>query len=177
MVMREMGLEFEQMSPDVDEKAIRHSSPQVLTLALARAKNLALRERIKEPAILITSDQVVTCQGVIREKPVDAQEAREFLRSYREHPAVCVTAVMVYNNWTRYDAAVLDEATVWFKDLTDEAIERVIADGHIFTSAGGFSTGHPSFDPHIDRIKGERESVIGLPRKLTERLILDALNS
>ena len=58
-VLESMGYEFGVMSSNIDEKAIRFNDPQKLTIALAHAKADALLPRIQEPALLITSDQVV----------------------------------------------------------------------------------------------------------------------
>ncbi|NQS90060.1 Maf family protein, partial [Patescibacteria group bacterium] len=75
-MLEEMGVEFEIMPADIDEKAIRLKDPKELVLVIARAKADALKPRISEPAILITSDQVVVWQGKIREKPENGKEAR-----------------------------------------------------------------------------------------------------
>src|ERR1035437_10016311 len=79
---QEFGFDFEVMSPDIDEKAVRSDSPSDMVMAIANAKVDVLISKIKEPAILICSDQVVLYEGKIREKPVDEKEAREFLQSY-----------------------------------------------------------------------------------------------
>ena len=171
----EMG--FEVMSPDIDEKAIRDENPQVLTSKLAIAKCAAIKERVTGPAIIITADQVVTCNGAIREKPQDAEEARFFLKCYRTMPAVCVTSVHALNTETNWSGMIVDEATVWFKEhmLTNDAIERFIDEKLIFTSAGGFCAGHESFDPFVLKIQGEIESIMGLPKELTATLLVSAM--
>jgi septum formation protein len=69
-----MGDAFAVMPPHIDERAIRSEPPGALTLALAHAKADALLPQIHEPALLITSDQVVVWQGKIREKPQHAEE-------------------------------------------------------------------------------------------------------
>ena len=81
------------MTPDIDEKAIRHEHAETLTLLIANAKADALVDRLakEQPdseALLICMDQVVRCNGVIREKPSSVEEARDFLQSYsRGDPA------------------------------------------------------------------------------------------
>lgn len=170
--MREMGHQFTVIAADIDEKAIRHRSPQVLTSRLAMAKCRALLAMITEPSVIITSDQVVVCNRIIREKPRDKGEARRFLESYRTMPAECVTAVYALNTATMKDALAVDHATVWFKDLTDQAIESIIDEEIIFSCAGGFAVGHPTFDPYVERIKGTIDSVMGLPKAITANLIL-----
>ena len=169
--MRTIVPEFDVMEPGIDEKSIRNRNPQVLTSELAIAKSRALRPKVDGPAILITSDQVVTYNGAIREKPVTRMQAKQFLESYRDGPATCVTAVLGWNSVTGEEDLVVDEAKVWFKDLTDDAIDDIVRAGIIFDCAGGFAAGHPSFEPYIDRISGEMESVIGLPKALTTAMI------
>ena len=47
-VLREMGYEFTVMPANFDAKTIRWTDPEVLTLALAKAKAKALLPRITE---------------------------------------------------------------------------------------------------------------------------------
>jgi septum formation protein len=172
--MRQIVPDFEVMEPNIDERRLRDACPQALTMKLTQAKLAAIIPRVTGLAVVVTSDQVIVWNGSIREKPLDAREAREFLRGYRKYPAKCVTAVLAYNTITQRDVIVIDCAKVYFKDLTDEAIERIIAEKVIFTCAGGFAAGHPSFDPYIARIVGTRDSVMGLPLNLTRLVIKDA---
>src|ERR671923_1513526 len=76
---------------------------------------------------LITSDQVVVWQGMIREKPENAEEARTFLRGYAEAPAETVTAVVVTNTAAEGRRQAVDRATVWFRRIPEEIIAQVIA--------------------------------------------------
>ncbi len=72
--MESMGYDFEVMASDIDEKKIRFDDPKKMTLALAVAKAENLLAKIKEPAILITTDLVVICSNKIREKPENAEQ-------------------------------------------------------------------------------------------------------
>jgi len=83
------------MSPDIDEKAIRSSDPREMVLLIARAKSAALKERLTDPAILITCDQVISCDGQVREKPETTERAYQYLESYATHPAECICGVVV----------------------------------------------------------------------------------
>lgn len=170
-ILREMGYEFEVMEPDIDEKAIRHPDTEQMVLAIARAKAKALLGRIEEPAILITSDQVTICAGWIREKPEDEDEARRFLNSYCEHPAVTVTAVVVTNTGTGETAEGVDIATLHFKSIPDEVIDALIEDGEVMQCCGAFVAEHELLKPYELRLEGELESIQGLPAGLTRNLI------
>jgi septum formation protein len=166
-----MGYAFAVMPAHIDERAIRSEDPGTLTLALAHAKADALLPQIHEPALLITSDQVVIWQGKIREKPAHTEEARAFLRGYAEGPAETVTAVVVTNTATGVRRQGVDRATVWFHRIPEGVIEQVIAQGDIFAHAGGFSITDPLLEAYIEHVDGTVESVIGLPTALTRRLI------
>jgi len=159
------------MSPDIDEKSIRSSDPEVLASALAKAKADSLKKRVKEPAIIITADQVVLCGDEIREKPGTPDEARRFLKSYRTSPAETVSALYLHNTSTKKSAAGVDRVKVHLKFLSDEIIEAIIAEGTIFHCAGGFAVEHPLMEPFVENIDGELESVMGMPIGLITRLL------
>ena len=76
------------ISPDIDEKAIRDSDSEKLCQKIAVAKcDAILKEyegKLPNNSIILTFDQVVVCDGELREKPVDESEARKFLKSYSE---------------------------------------------------------------------------------------------
>ncbi|XP_021901495.1 uncharacterized protein LOC110817320 isoform X2 [Carica papaya] len=50
-----------------------------------------------DPKLLITCDQVVVYEGVIREKPSCEEEAREFIKGYSGRNAATVSSVMITN--------------------------------------------------------------------------------
>lgn len=172
-MLAEMGLEFEVMSADIDEKAVRRETPAQLVLALAAAKAEALKPRINEPALLITSDQVVVCDGEILEKPEDEAQARSFLSRYGTHPAETVTAVCAVNLATGREASAVDVAKTYFNIFTPEDIDELIAEGELFHMCGGFIIDGTLWEKHIDRIEGARDSVIGLPKELVQRLLAE----
>jgi septum formation protein len=170
-ILEKMGRQFEVMPSDIDEKAIRSSDPEELTLLLANAKADALIPKIKEPAILITSDQVGLCDGKILEKPENKEEAREFLKKYARHSAKTITAVVVVNTANGKRVQGVDIAEVFFLPMPDDVIEKYIEMGDAMNQSGGFSIDHPMLKEFVDRVAGEEESVIGLPVRLTNELI------
>lgn len=170
-MLEEMGISFEVITASIDEKAIRLEDPKELTLALARAKAEALKPQISESAILITSDQVVVWNGKIREKPEDKKEVKEFLEGYNLYPAETVTAVVVINLATGKQAEGIDIAKVYFYPFSERDVDEIIKEGNVFHLAGGFTVDGEIWQSHIKKIRGTRDSVRGLPKALTARLI------
>ena len=170
-VMEELGLDFEVMSPDIDEKAIRRDSPKELVMAIAQAKADALVVKIKEPSLLIVSDQVVLFKGKIREKPIDENEAKKFLLSYAHAPAETLGAVVVVDTETGKRVSGFQTAKVYFKLLPSIVIDKHIESGAALKGAGGFLLQDPLLKPYIDHIEGSIDSAAGLSKDLLKKLI------
>jgi septum formation protein len=110
-VLESQGLDFDIVSPDIDEKAIRSSNPEILAVKVANAKadecliklnKCATNDSIKSvkldqrdddlpkrpekrnllPSLIICSDQVAVFNEQIREKPQNKDEAEIYIRSY-----------------------------------------------------------------------------------------------
>lgn len=171
-VFREMGYkDFEVMTADIDEKAIRRKDPAELTMALAKAKADALLARVHDPALLITADQVIECDGEMREKPRDEKQAREYLRTCHESPMRIINGVAVTNTKTGKQVMAHDSATVIFRQIPEKMIERLIQEGNMYSWAGAFAVENPVFAPYVKNVVGEDGSARGLPKELTKQLI------
>ncbi|EFA79291.1 maf family protein [Heterostelium album PN500] len=164
--------DFTVMSPDIDEKAIRDTDARKLTMMITQAKTDALLDKVLEPSILICSDQVIVCNNKIREKPVSEEECREYLKSYEKYPAECIVSVVVVNTKTGKRLAQTEVAVVHFKPLPDELIEKLIEIGDVMYCAGGFTIEHMT--EYVERIDGEMETVMGLPKTMTIDMIRQA---
>jgi|SRR3989338_246003 len=170
-ILQEAGFEFDVLPPNIDEKAIRSSDPKKLPALLARAKTDALLPKISGEALLITSDQVVSFEGQIREKPETEAEARKFLETGHESANETYTAVEVTNTSTGKRASGLDIARVFFKKIPPAVINDFISSGEPFSHAGGFAAESPLLAPYIVGVEGEMDSILGLPMNLTRALI------
>ena len=170
-VLEKNGYTFEVMSPDIDEKAIRTDDYYQLPLLLARAKGEALIPRVSEPSLVITSDQVVVCNGNLHEKPANPEEAKLFLERYGQgHPAETVSAVVVTNTANGKKAEGVDIAKTFYNFVPAEAIAEFIKNGDPYTKAGGFAIQSPILQPYMNRIEGTEDSIMGMPLKLLEEL-------
>jgi septum formation protein len=170
-VLAEAGYAFATMSADIDEKAIRDSDFERLPLLIARAKAAALLERIVGEALLITADQVVVCNGELREKPSSPDEASRFLLSYAEYPAQTNSAVVVTNTRTYEQVAGIDIASVHFTPMPEAVVSTLAYDDEILGSGGAIVIRHPLMSRYVEHIEGTPDSVMGLPMALTTDLM------
>jgi len=134
--------------------------------------------------IVLTGDQVVTCNGKILEKPESIEEAREFVASYQTNPPSTVGSCVLTHLPTGIQVSGVDTATIYFStsvptDLVDRLVEL---DEPILSCAGGLMIEHPLTKEHVTRIDGTEDSVMGLSKDLVLRLLqelktkLDALS-
>ncbi len=171
-VLEGKGYQFETMSPDIDEKAIRTQEYYQLPLLLARAKGEALIPRVSEHALVITADQVVVCNGDLHEKPSDEAEAKLFLEKYgKGYPAETVSALVVTNTENGKQAEGVDIAKTYYNFIPQAAIEDFVKNGDPYSKAGGFAIQSPILQPYQNRIEGTEDSIMGMPLELLEKLI------
>ncbi|KAH1204182.1 Maf-like protein [Glycine max] len=156
-----------------------------------------------EPTLLITSDQfvaeivkflffqvkvclwltfifkcdleVVVYEGVIREKPTSKEEARQFLKDYSGRHAATVGSVLVTNLKTGLRKGDSDRVEIYFNEIPDEIIEKLVDEGITLNVAGGLIIEHPLVLPFVKEVVGTTDSVMGLPKALTEKLLKEAL--
>lgn len=182
-ILAEMGYEFSVMAADIDEKSIRKETPEDLVMAIAEAKAEAILNRLPigdyikeaEPTILITGDQVVVYEGVIREKPSSREEARRFIKDYSGGQCATVSSVLVTNLKTGFRKGEWDRVEIQFHEIPDEVIEKLIEEGIVLNVAGGLIIEHSLILPYVKQVVGAMDSVMGLPKAVTEKLIKEAL--
>lgn len=172
------GVEFTYAAADIDEKAIgsRQLPPEQLTQLIANAKADALLQEFKgtRNLLLLTLDQVVLGKdGEILEKPADAHEARRYLSTYdTDHPVTTVSAIIVTECTSGKRVAANDTASLALqKKLPGAVVEKLIEKGDVLYSAGGITVEDELVVPYHGELKGELESILGLPVKATARLL------
>ncbi|RID44080.1 hypothetical protein BRARA_I00900 [Brassica rapa] len=183
-ILAEMGYEFTVVTADIDEKAIRRDNPEDLVVAIAQAKADEIISKLggltqfgqdPQPTLLITADTVVVYKGVIREKPTTKDEARLFIKGYSGSHGGVVGSVLVRNLKTGVQRIGWDKAEVYFHEIPEKVIDDLIDDAVTFKVAGGLMLEHPLIAPFIDTVVGGVDTVMGLPKDLTEKFIGDVL--
>ena len=184
-ILTEMGVSHEIVTADIDEKAIRRDDPEALVLALADAKADAIIARIRadpstirspvDDTLLITADQVVVYEGVIREKPESDAEARAFIAGYGVAPAVTVGAIAVTDLRTGRRVVKADSSSIAFDPVPEEVIDFLVEEGECAFCAGGLMVEHPKMAPLTREIKGSMDSLMGLSKTVVGGLLMDAI--
>ncbi|KAH9758726.1 Maf-like protein [Citrus sinensis] len=202
-ILAEMGYEFSVMAADIDEKSIRKEKPEDLVMAIAEAKAAAIISKLQitdsqlgnvKQTILIVADTAeailnrlpigdyikeaeptILITGVIREKPSSREEARRFIKDYSGGQCATVSSVLVTNLKTGFRKGEWDRVEIQFHEIPDEVIEKLIEEGIVLNVAGGLIIEHSLILPYVKQVVGAMDSVMGLPKAVTEKLIKEAL--
>jgi septum formation protein len=188
LILKEMGVSFVKCVRPIDEKNLGDRSkdaPADLVLTLAKAKMDHLVKEIQagnckdelphdgSEWIVLTGDQVVTCNGKILEKPETIDEAREFVATYRTHPPSTVGSCVLTHIPSGIQVSGVDTATIYFSNsIPADLVDRLVELGEpILSCAGGLMIEHPLTKEHLERIEGTEDSVMGLSKDLVLRLL------
>jgi septum formation protein len=150
--------------------------------------------------ILITTDQIITFEGNVLEKPLDAAEARAFLSGYSHKSCSTVGSIVLTRllDGKRVEVMLfykfyilkrvlisyimpalthvtqgVDVSTINFKAVPPDTIEALIAQGDVYYSAGALLVESPLMTPCVHSIDGSVDGVLGLSKRLLERLLED----
>jgi nucleoside triphosphate pyrophosphatase len=164
-LMRAAGMDFEVRPPGVAEWAYPGGDPADYAEALARAKAESV-----DGETVIGADTVVVLDDNVLGKPADQPAAIGMLHRLSGRTHEVVTAVAVKDRLGLRSAR--STARVTFRTLTPPEIESYVATGEPLDKAGGYGL-QGRAGAFVTRIEGDRETVIGLPLRLLERLLLE----
>lgn len=190
-ILSAAGAEFKTLVPDIDEKAIGNriqNQPAELVRAIAVAKADALVARLASATaaddpvvaellglapgtVLLTSDQVVTYRGTIREKPADVAQAREFVQSYSAAPCGTCGGYCLHDIDTGQRVVSDDSTSIIFEPMPANVVDAVIATDELMWCAGALMIEHPAWSPYIKEVQGGLDSVMGLNMSLVSNML------
>jgi|SRR5208282_2804705 len=171
-LLKEAGFEFTVQPAEIDETAPEAPlTPIELAERLAQAKAQAVAAKFPDHVVL-GADTVVALGDRAFGKPVDANDARTMLHLLSGTTQVVITAVCVVRQKTGLSRVERVMSTVRMAPLSASDIENYVAGGQWHGKAGGYGIQDP--DPFVERIRGCRTNVVGLPMKTTVRLLESA---
>src|ERR1051325_1017737 len=79
-LLKELGLEFEIRTKEVDESFPKNLKGKQIALYLCKKKADAFRQKLKSNELLITADTIVWIKNKVLNKPADYNEAVKMLK-------------------------------------------------------------------------------------------------
>jgi septum formation protein len=162
-LLQEAGINFETLSPGVDEEALVEqlapSSGEELTLLLAKAKADAVVGKTNLPLIL-GCDSALEFEGEIYGKPLVEEMAIARWKLMRGKSGTLLSGHHLVDALGR-SARICTKTKVFFADLSDQEIQRYVETGEPLMVAGAFTIDSLG-GSYIERIEGDYHTVVGL---------------
>jgi septum formation protein len=163
-LLKELGLDFEIISTDVQEDYPDTLKPEEIATFLADKKAESFEvSRMDEKTIIVAADTIVSLDGEILGKPRNYNEALTMLKKLSGKRHDVITGVCIKSR----DKKKLFHVTsqVYFKELCDEEIDYYINNFRPYDKAGGYGIQEWIGYIGISKLEGSFFNVMGLPVK------------
>ncbi len=165
-LLARLGVPFEIVAPNYEEIPESHepAEAQAARFALGKARSVA-----QPDAVVIGSDTVVVLDRTILGKPIDPADARRMLTLLQGRAHRVITAVALLAPGVP-EELIVDAAGVRMRAASPAEIHAYVESGEPMDKAGAYAA-QGRGARFIERIDGDRTTVIGLPvQRLTEAL-------
>lgn len=159
-----MGLDFEVVPSEFDERLDDSRSPQDVAMELALGKAREVADKYPE-AIVIGADTIVYYSGRQLGKPTDEADAVAMLSALSGHSHEVCTGVTVLCRAARIENVAVDTAHVRMRKVAQSEIEAYVAAGEPMDKAGGYGI-QAGGKFLVESVDGNVDTIIGLPTKL-----------
>jgi predicted house-cleaning NTP pyrophosphatase (Maf/HAM1 superfamily) len=164
------------ISPQKSAEKRSKSSPRLLSLGLALARaDLATKLAARRRGLLVSCAQIAHFHREIRGKPKCAEECRNWLQQYCAQPLHLTSTVLVTDlaSHRQFHRSVTARQQLSMP-IPTAIVEKLIEQGDIMNSLGGFLIDSPLIQPFLGERDGAIDEIMGLPLKITASLLRKA---
>lgn len=161
-LLNKLGLNFIQVSPEIDESAKDYETPETLVERLAQEKALAIAETHPE-SIIIGSDQVAIIEDEILGKPGSHDKAMSQLKKASGKEVKFLTGLALYNAKTKHMQSLVEPFSVHFRELSENQIDFYLKKEQPYQCAGSFKSEGFGISLFAKLNGDDPNTLIGLP--------------
>ncbi|MFK7857827.1 MAG: nucleoside triphosphate pyrophosphatase [Granulosicoccus sp.] len=137
-LLTRLGIDFNVLSPDIDESALAGEPPAILSTRLACEKAHAASRLIDQACLIIASDQVVSNGHVTLGKPGTPDRARAQLASMSGQSVEFFTSLYILETSSGRHFTALDTTRATLRMLDEQSIARYVEADNPLDCAGSF---------------------------------------
>jgi septum formation protein len=169
-LLKDLGLDFEIHTKDVDESFPEHLKAQDIPVYLCEKKATAFDNELNENTIVITADTIVWIEDEVLNKPENFDDAVRMLKLLSGKMHEVYTGICLKSKHKTKSFYVL--TNVYFKTLSQQEIEYYIRNYNPYDKAGAYGAQEWIGYIAVEKIEGSYFNVMGLPLKeLYEELL------
>lgn len=178
-ILKQLGIDFEVVVPEVEELA--EGEPEAVVLQNARMKAMAVLDDAPAGALVLGVDTEVELDGRIFGKPTDRDQARAYITELAGRTHIVWGGVVLLESDRPVsvsqgdvkpgrlplerqprDRSGIAETAVTFRPLDEGLLDRYLASGEWRERAGGYAVQGLGASL-VERIEGDFWNVVGLP--------------
>ena len=161
LLLRQLGLKFEIVESEIEEKLNPRLKPrhQAEELALQKAEAVASKF---EDAIIIAADTIVSLNNEVIGKPKNDKDARQILKKLRARQHVVITGFVLIDTFAKRTIVKSVETKVWFRKLSPQEIGNYVEKEKPFDKSGTYAISELAAI-FVEKIEGDYLNIVGLP--------------
>lgn len=164
--LEKMGVKFEVITADCEEVIKLNLTYYEVAKDISKQKAQFVFEKTKHlgDRLIIGSDTTVVYGGEIMGKPKNKADALNMLKKLNgnKHYVYTGLCVIVERNGKVKQYLTADKVTVYFKNISEELLEKYVNTGEPMDKAGSYMLQGRAGNL-INKISGHPASVVGLP--------------
>ncbi len=142
-LLKELGLDFEIRTKEVDESFPENLKGEQIALYLCKKKAEAFKDELKPGDLLITADTIVCIGDAVLNKPADPAEAVKMLerlsgKMHTVYTGVCICSPRERGQGNVSFRTFVSSTQVHFKKLSSQEIDHYIHHYKPFDKAGSY---------------------------------------
>ena len=171
-LLNTLNIEFECVSPNIDETRLPNEEPKdmAIRLAIEKAKKVSSEHR---NAIIISSDACAYCDGRILGKPITEENAIKYLKFISEKTIYFCTSICVMDSSEQHYEIDHAEYKIKIKKLSQENIINYVRSHNPLNSSAAFRY-EVAKDILVEKFIDTEDDItglIGLPLKKLEIML------
>ena len=160
-LLEQLGLHPEVIPSTLSEDFDNSLSVEKNIKSFAELKVKTVSENI-DNGIIVGADTVVVLEKEVLGKPIDSTDAFKMLSKLSGKMHRVLTAFCVYSTPEERSFTAVETTDVYFKQLSDDEIERYISTEEPFDKAGAYGI-QDRTAVFVEKIEGSYENVMGFP--------------
>tara|TARA_Y200000002_G_C22538549_1_gene602909 strand:- start:255 stop:839 length:585 start_codon:yes stop_codon:yes gene_type:complete len=171
-LLNTLNIEFESISPNIDESRLSNENPRdmALRLAIEKAKKISSQN---SNTIIISSDACAYCDGKILGKPITKDRAIEYLNFISQKIIYFYTSICVMDSSSQNYEIDCAQYEIKIKKLSNEKILEYVKLHKPFQSSAAFRY-EVAKDTLIEKFIDKEDDIsglIGLPLKKLQKML------
>jgi len=160
-LLRDLGLSFEIVIREWDEKYPDHLRGKEIAVYLATEKAKTFRSEIKDNEIVIAADTIVWCNDKVLDKPASREEALSILNEISGNTHEVITGVCLLSSAKL--RSFYSSTKVTFTNLSHDEIDYYVDNFGPYDKAGAYGIQEWIGLASCSYIEGSYFNVMGLP--------------